>query len=55
VNKITFGGKHKWKPDDNPAVGSYNPSPIKPRVKSALIREDVYPYKRPKERVPSPG
>lgn len=55
MNKITFGGKHKWKPDDNPAVGSYNPSPIKPRVKSALIREDVSPYKRPKERVPSPG
>lgn len=28
---------------------------MKPRVKSALIKGEVSPYKRPKESVPSPG
>ena len=24
INKMTIGGKYKWKPDSNPPVGAYD-------------------------------
>ena len=54
---MTIGGKYKWKADSNPAVGQYDPDLIhvKPKIQAATIREEVSPYRRPKEQLPSPG
>ena len=56
---ITMGSKYEFKPDRNPPVGAYDiDKGIKassPNSRSATIREEVYPYRRPKERSPDPG
>jgi hypothetical protein len=44
---MTIGKKYETKYNDNPAVGTYNPEPVKPRIQSAVIREEVSPYRRP--------
>ena len=52
---MTIGSKYVTKYDNNPAVGAYDPQPVKPRIKSAVIKEEVSPYRRPLEVLPSPG
>jgi hypothetical protein len=58
---IGMGSKYEFKPDSNPPVGAYDPSSghamssMIPRSKSALIRPEVYSYRRPKEENPGPG
>mmetsp|Transcript_1434 Transcript_1434/g.1935 ORF Transcript_1434/g.1935 Transcript_1434/m.1935 type:complete len:294 (+) Transcript_1434:192-1073(+) len=56
---IANSSKYKFKPNSNPCPGQYESSTaansILPRPKSAIIREMVSPYKRPKEGNPSPG
>ena len=56
-NTATMGSKYGWKPKDGPAPGEYEPAEgsTKPRAKSAFIRQDVSPYKRPAEHMPEPG
>ena len=46
---MTIGGKYIDKYDNNPGVGAYNPEPVKPRIQSAVINQEVSPYRRPKE------
>jgi len=59
MNNITMGSKYEFKPNRNPPVGGYNTdrgiNAISPKSRSAIIREDVYPYRRPKETSPDPG
>lgn len=53
-----MGGKYKWKPDENPAIGSYDTDRYfksMTKSKSAYIKLDTSPYRRPKERMPDPG
>ena len=54
-----MGSKYEFKPDKNPAVGQYNidsgHNMSKASTKSAIIREDTSPYRRPKENSPGPG
>jgi len=55
----TMGSKYVFKPDSNPPVGAYDIDSSKElvssRSKAALIREEVSPYRRPKEETPAPG
>lgn len=55
--KITLGAPYKFKPDENPGVGSYdvNESLISPNSKSTFIRKESSPYRRPKDKEPEPG
>ena len=52
--KMTLGGKYKWKPDENPAAGQYEPNHnvIKP---SASAPKLVSPQKPPKRVEHTPG
>jgi hypothetical protein len=53
-----MGGKYKWKADQNPALGSYDTDTYfktMNKSKSAFIRADVSPFRRPRETVPDPG
>jgi hypothetical protein len=58
---IGMGSKYEFKPDSNPPVGGYDPSTglamisTSKRSRSALIREDVHSFRRPKEENPGPG
>lgn len=56
---MPFGDKYKFTPDKNPAPGSYNiesgHNMSKLSTRSAIIREDVAPYRRPAEKSPGPG
>lgn len=56
---MTIGDKYKWKPNENPPPGIYDiekaESMTKFRNRSAIIREEVYPYRRPKETPPPLG
>jgi hypothetical protein len=57
LNKVDMGRPFKFVPKEGPAPGQYSAvdSVTKPRVKSALIREEVNPFRRPKEVTPDPG
>ena len=61
THKMDFGSKYEFKPDSNPPVGGYNPDSghamisTSKRSRSALIREDVYSFRRPVEENPGPG
>ena len=52
--KVTMGSKYEFKPDKNPPVGAYDPtsgiamSSTSKKSRSAIIREEVYAYRRPK-------
>ncbi len=54
-----MGSKYEFKPDSNPAVGQYNVDAghymSKSASKSAIIKEETSPYRRPKETSPDPG
>jgi hypothetical protein len=52
-----MGSKYKFVPKEGPPPGMYENSTdvIKPRIKDAIIREDVAPYRRPAEKTPDPG
>ena len=54
-----MGSKYVFKPDSNPAVGSYDPdkamNQVSTRSKSAMIVRATSPYRRPKEIGPDPG
>ena len=56
---MDFGNKYVFKPDRNPPVGAYNiesgHSMSKASVRSAIIREETSPYRRPQENSPGPG
>ena len=56
---IGMGSKYEFKPDKNPPVGAYNiesgHNMSKASVRSAIIREETSPYRRPKENNPGPG
>lgn len=54
---MTIGGKYIFKADSNPGVGQYSPniSLTKPKIKSAIINEEVSPYRRPVDQSPSIG
>ena len=58
-HSATMGSKYIFKPDSNPPVGAYNIDSAKElvssRSKAALIKEEVSPYRRPKEQSPDPG
>ena len=57
--KVTMGNKYKFVPKEGPAPGQYNAdaadSQTKPKTRYATIKEDVSPYRRPKEQSPDPG
>jgi hypothetical protein len=59
THKMDFGNKYVFKPDRNPPVGAYNidsgHNMSKASSKSAIIREETSPYRRPKENTPGPG
>lgn len=46
--KMTLGGKYKWKPNDNPPPGLYEPDAadgqIKARVPSTIIKQEQKLY-----------
>jgi len=54
-----MGRKYEFKPDRNPPVGSYDIDSglrmSQRKTQSALIREEVSPYRRPKDKTPEPG
>ena len=53
-----MGGKYKWKPDENPAIGSYDTDNFYKSMnksKSAFIKPETSPFRRPKESSPDPG
>lgn len=54
-----MGSKYEFKPDRNPPPGAYNiesgHNMSKSSVRSAHIREDTSPYRRPIEKSPGPG
>ena len=56
---VTMGSKYEFKADRNPPPGLYDPDASKEltssRVRSALIREQVSPYRRPQDKTPDPG
>ena len=56
---ITMGSKYEFKPDKNPPTGAYNidsgHNMSKASVRSAHIRPETSPYRRPKENTPGPG
>ena len=54
---MTLGKKYEQKYDNNPPVGGYDPneSITKPLNRSAIIRPETSPYRRPKESNPDPG
>lgn len=56
---ITFGSKYQFKPDSNPAPGSYDVESsyrmVKARSPDVRIREPLIAEKRQKERGPDPG
>ena len=56
--KVDFGRKYNWKPDNNPAVGAYDPESaekhIKGRIPAAKINKDSG-YKRPADAPIEPG
>ena len=56
---MDFGNKYIFKPDKNPPVGAYNiesgHNMSKASSKSAIIREETSPYRRPQENSPGPG
>ena len=56
---MTIGDKYKWKPNENPPPGIYDieraVSITKFRNRSAIIKEEVSPYRRPKENPPPIG
>ena len=57
-SKIGMGSKYIFKPDSNPPVGGYDPdrafNSVSPNKRSAMIREPVSSYRRPKEVGPDP-
>jgi hypothetical protein len=57
LKKVDMGSKYKFVPKEGPGPGTYsaNESAVKSRVRSALIREDVSPYRRPQDTTPDPG
>ena len=59
MSNVTMGSKYEFKPDRNPPVGGYNIDSglqmSQRKTRSALIREEVSPYRRPAEKVPEPG
>ena len=59
TRNITMGSKYEFKPDKNPPPGAYNidsgHNMSKASTRSAIIREDGSPYRRPKENSPGPG
>jgi hypothetical protein len=59
MSNVTMGSKYEFKPDKNPPVGGYNIESglamSQRKTRSALIREEVSPYRRPKDKVPEPG
>lgn len=56
-NNATMGSKYKFVPKEGPPPGLYEPNgdAIKPRVQSAVIKEETHPYRRPQEQSPEPG
>ena len=58
-NRIIMGGKYKQEVNDNPPPGLYDVdrglSQTKFRNRTAVIKKDTSPYRRPKERNPDPG
>lgn len=56
---MTIGGKYKWKADVNPGPGQYDADAsvmhTLPKSRSAVMRPDTSPYRRPKESLPDPG
>lgn len=59
VKKFTMGGKYKWKADQNPALGTYDVDTgynlTQYNNRSATIRKEVSPFRRPKDSNPDPG
>jgi hypothetical protein len=57
LKNVNFGEPYKFVPKEGPAPGQYsaNESAVKPRIQSALIREDVSPFRRPVEVTPDAG
>ena len=58
VKSFTMGSKYKWKPDENPPIGGYDVEGAFKSLnksKSAIIRKEVSPYRRPKDGSPDPG
>ena len=45
-NKMTMGGKYKWKPNDVPPPGYYkaDPSKVKPRIPSMTFKQPQMVY-----------
>lgn len=58
LNNISFGSKYKFKPDENPPAGLYDPETanrhVKPRIRAAIIKEDKS-FAVPRENSPAPG
>jgi len=56
---IGMGSKYEFKPDSNPAVGSYDIQSglnmSQKKTRSAHIKEETFSYRRPKESGPAPG
>jgi hypothetical protein len=59
MNNITMGSKYEFRPNSNPPPGAYNTESgilaMLPNSRSAFIREEVSPYRRPKDKSPDPG
>jgi len=55
----SMGSKYKFSPDKNPPLGGYDIDRgirmVQWRNRSCVIREEVSPYRRPKEQPPDPG
>lgn len=37
-NKVTFGGKYKWKPDNNPPPGIYDPNDLATKSNAPSVK-----------------
>ena len=58
MNKVNFGSKYEFKPDNNPGVGTYNPDPAMKHVKEKKYEAYFLSYKKPKPQLndgPDPG
>jgi len=58
-NKLNFGSKYEFKPNNNPAPGSYDVDAAdkvtKATTRGATIKEPSNLYRRPAENQPDPG